>query len=256
MIGSAGHGDLAQPPLSGPRIQRYIETLPKDQSGWLAALRDLYVSRAMALMHAGLQARDRYAAGHLAASAAVGRTARSRPPVGCRGPAPAGSAVAARAGGAAGGRRAEHDRGGCRPKFGAGGVVVEPRQLRVRDLDKARQVFRANAMAAEKPDNERRHPLKAVAPMRVVPAARPGQAFGPQRDLGSMWPSRARRPVAKPAMDGSPPDRARGIEQASSGQAKQPVNRRRCDLTLVKDGAPHSGHRLRMQARSSRRCAH
>lgn len=33
-------------------IQRYTETLPTEQSGWLAALRDLYVSRAMALMHA------------------------------------------------------------------------------------------------------------------------------------------------------------------------------------------------------------
>lgn len=33
-------------------IQRYIETLPGEQTGWLAGLRDPYVSRALSLLHA------------------------------------------------------------------------------------------------------------------------------------------------------------------------------------------------------------
>ena len=33
-------------------IQRYVETLPDQQTGWLAGLKDAYVSRALALMHA------------------------------------------------------------------------------------------------------------------------------------------------------------------------------------------------------------
>ncbi|MGE0651394.1 MAG: AraC family transcriptional regulator [Alphaproteobacteria bacterium] len=33
-------------------IQRYVETLPEEQIGWLAGLRDTYISRALALLHA------------------------------------------------------------------------------------------------------------------------------------------------------------------------------------------------------------
>ena len=32
-------------------VRRYIDTLPADQHGWLAGLRDPYVGRALALMH-------------------------------------------------------------------------------------------------------------------------------------------------------------------------------------------------------------
>lgn len=35
-------------------IRRYIETMPDDQTGWLAGLRDPYLSRALALLHARL----------------------------------------------------------------------------------------------------------------------------------------------------------------------------------------------------------
>jgi AraC-like DNA-binding protein len=37
-------------------IQRYIETMPDQRSGWLAGLKDAYVSRALALLHARIDA--------------------------------------------------------------------------------------------------------------------------------------------------------------------------------------------------------
>lgn len=37
-------------------IQRYVQTLPEQQTGWLAGLKDPYVSRALALLHARIAA--------------------------------------------------------------------------------------------------------------------------------------------------------------------------------------------------------
>jgi AraC-like DNA-binding protein len=36
-------------------VRRYIEKLPDGQTGWLAGLKDLYVSRALALLHARIR---------------------------------------------------------------------------------------------------------------------------------------------------------------------------------------------------------
>jgi AraC-like DNA-binding protein len=35
-------------------VRRYVETLPQDQTGWLAGLRDTHVARALALIHSDL----------------------------------------------------------------------------------------------------------------------------------------------------------------------------------------------------------
>jgi transcriptional regulator GlxA family with amidase domain len=35
-------------------LRRYVESLPEEQTGWLAGLKDPFVSRALALMHGGL----------------------------------------------------------------------------------------------------------------------------------------------------------------------------------------------------------
>ncbi len=35
-------------------VRRYVDSLPEGQTGWLAGLRDIYVSRALALMHADI----------------------------------------------------------------------------------------------------------------------------------------------------------------------------------------------------------
>jgi AraC-like DNA-binding protein len=35
-------------------LRRYVETLPEEQTGWLAGLKDPYVSRALALLHGGV----------------------------------------------------------------------------------------------------------------------------------------------------------------------------------------------------------
>jgi len=53
-------------------MRRYLETLPGEQTGWLAGLRDPLVARALALLH-GAPARS-WTLGQLAARA--GRRAR------------------------------------------------------------------------------------------------------------------------------------------------------------------------------------